>query len=114
MSTTPRFAITVDSLGHGDMSIDGQPIPEVDGIDVRIRPGQPTVVTLHHQADLDLTGSGLVQSNVDQDPGELVAEFLDQIDPQLLEQTALMNADASQSLTGTMLAQLAAWARGAT
>lgn len=107
--------------GHATISLDGTALP----------PGQVTGYTLTHsvadqlpslvlhtrQADgVVWEGLARVAVGVDRSPGEIVAAFLAEVDPVLLDQEALNRSDyggGSGATARAMLATLTDWAKGA-
>ena len=105
---------------HATITLDGTPLP----------PGQVTGYTLTHavadqlpglvlhtrQADgIVWEGLARVAVGVSQSPGEIVAAFLAEVDPVLLDQQALNRSDYGGGPAATaraMLATLADWAQG--
>jgi hypothetical protein len=106
--------------GHATISIDGTSLPSgtVTGYVLQhdIAGGLPLAVLHTRQpAGAVFDGFARVAVGVSQTPGELVAAFLAEIDPVLLDQEAMNRADYGGGKGATaraMLATLADWARG--
>jgi hypothetical protein len=107
--------------GHATISVDGTPLPD----------GQVTGYTLHHDvangvlptlvlhtrqpAGAAFHGLARVAVGVPKTPGEIVAAFLSEVDPVLLDQEALNRSDYGGGEGATaraMLATLMDWAQG--
>lgn len=106
--------------GHATISIDGTSLPA----------GQVTGYTLHHDIQAELPtlvlhtrqpdsviweGLARVAVGVTRSPGEIVAAFLAEADPVLLDQQALNRSDYGGDAGATaraMLATLTDWAQG--
>jgi len=107
--------------GTATISIDGTPLPtgSVTGYTIQhdIIGGLPMVVLHTRQPDgVAFDGLARVAVGIPQTPGELIADFLAQVDPALLDQEALNHADYDGGPGATaraMLTVLAAWAKGA-
>jgi hypothetical protein len=106
--------------GHATITLDGTPLPagQVTGYTLHheIQASLPTLV-LHTRQPDDTAFEGLarVAVGVTKSPGDLVAAFLAEIDPVLLDQEAMNRADYGGGKGATaraMLATLADWARG--
>jgi hypothetical protein len=115
---------------HG-VHIDAQPGSAVISLDgIPLPAGQVTAYTLHHDVQASLPtlvlhtrqpagtafdGLARVAVGVATSPGEVVAAFLAEVDPVLLDQEALNRADYGGGPGATaraMLATLTEWARG--
>ena len=108
--------------GHATIALDGTPLPA----------GQVTAYSLHHDVAAQLPvlvlhtrqpagaafdGLARVAVGVERSPGEIVAAFLAQVDPALLDQEAMNRADYGGGRGATaraMLATLTEWATTAT
>jgi hypothetical protein len=96
-------AVHIDAQpGHVRIAIDGTPLP-------------PGTVTGHTRQPHGVAFDGLarVAVGVTRTPGELVAQFLAEVDPVLLDQEALNRADYGGGPGATaraMLATLTEWA----
>lgn len=123
LPTEPQaHGVRIDAIhpGHATIAIDGTRMPPgtVTGYTLQhdIAGGIPLVVLHTRQPDgLAFEGLARVAVGITQSPGELVAAFLAEVDPALLEQTALNRADygGGQGATArAMLATLTEWARG--
>lgn len=105
--------------GHATIAIDGTPLPAgtVTGYVLQhdITGGLPLVVLHTRQPDgAHFEGLAHVAVGISQTPGEIVAGFLAEIDPVLLDQQALNRADYSGGEGATaraMLATLTDWAK---
>jgi hypothetical protein len=106
--------------GSAAIALNGVTIPadQLTGyvLEHSIAGGLPLVV-LHtrHPDGVLFEGLARVAVGVSKSPGDLVAEFLAEVDPVLLDQTALNRADYGGGPGATaraMLATLTDWARG--
>jgi hypothetical protein len=106
--------------GHATITLDGTPLPS----------GQVTGYTLHHDIQRELPtlvvhtrqpagaafeGLARVAVGITKSPGEVVAAFLAEVDPALLDQEALNRSDYGGGPGATaraMLATLTEWALG--
>jgi hypothetical protein len=113
--------VRIDSqLGHATISLDGTPMPPgtVTGYTLQhdITGGVIPLVVLHTRQPDGVAFDGLarVAVGVHKSPGDLVAAFLAEVDPVLLEQTAMNRADygGEAPTARAMLATLAEWANG--
>lgn len=107
--TTTGTTATI-TVNDTDMSND------LIGYDIQHRAGQPPLMVLHLKPGIDLHLEGVATVAVAQEtlPGELIAQFLDAIDPAALD-AAILNRDldgGKHELTTAMLQQLADWAQG--
>ena len=106
--------------GSATITLDGTPLPagQVTGYTLHhsIADALPTLVLHTRQPDgAAWEGLARVAVGVSQSPGELVAAFLAEVDPVLLDQAALNRADygGGQGATArAMLATLTDWAQG--
>lgn len=107
--------------GSADISIDGTTLPrgQVTGYTLQhsIQGELPTLV-LHTRQPEGVVWEGLarVAVGVSQSPADLVAGFLAEVDPVLLDQAALNRSDYGGGPGATavaMLATLTDWVRGA-
>jgi len=106
--------------GHATISLDGTPLPagQVTGYSLHhdIQASLPTLVLHTRQpAGAEFDGLARVAVGVATSPGEIVTEFLDAVDPVLLDQEALNRADYGGGEGATaraMLATLKEWASG--
>ena len=105
--------------GHATISIDGQPLPAgtVTGYVLQhdVSAALPTLI-LHTRQPTGTVFDGLarVAVGVPKTPADLITEFLDAVDPQILDQEALNRADYGGGPGATaraMLATLTEWAR---
>ena len=114
--------VTIDAQpGQAAIRLDGQLLPanEVTGYVLQhdVHGALPTLI-LHTRQPDSVHWAGLARVAVaepDQDPGEVVAAFLANIDPSALERAALNRDDldgTSTELTKGMLRQLADIAQG--
>lgn len=106
--------------GSATIALNGATIPadQLTGyvLEHSIAGGLPLVV-LHtrHPEGVLFEGLARVAVGVSKSPGDLVAEFLAEVDPVLLDQTAMNRADYGGGPGATaraMLTTLADWARG--
>ena len=114
-------AVRIDAQpGHATISIDGTPLPAgtVTGYTVQhdIAGGLPIVV-LHTRQPEGAAFEGLarVAVGVTRTPEEIVAGFLAEVDPEILDQQALNRSDyggGPGAPARAMLATLTEWARG--
>jgi hypothetical protein len=106
--------------GQATISIGGTPLPagQVTGYTLQhsIQDALPTLVLHTRQTDsVAFEGLTRVAVGITKSPGEIVAAFLAEVDPVLLDQAALNRADygGGQGATArAMLATLADWAQG--
>lgn len=107
--------------GYATISLDGTPLSDgqVTGYTLQhdvVHGALPTLV-LHTRQPAGVAFEGLarVAVGVPQTPGEIVAAFLAEVDPVLLDQEALNRSDYGGGPGATaraMLATLAGWAKG--
>lgn len=86
------FTIDVDELGHGHIELNGQEVAEqVAELQVRTRPGEPTIVVVRQVVGAtQIDGEGIVHVQAEGlDEASTVREFLDNLDPNALEQLVL-------------------------
>lgn len=108
--------------GSADISIDGTALPrgQVTGYTLQhdIQGMLPLLVLHTRQPDgAAFEGFARVAVGIAKSPGDVVADFLAQVDPVLLDQAALNRADYGGEPGATavaMLATLTEWARGET
>jgi hypothetical protein len=112
-----RFQITADAMSGRVVVNDVDVTDRVSALQVNVGEG-PTVLTLVSRPSKGtIEGEGIVQV---QPPGdgrtdaEIICEFLDQVDPALLDSDSLNARDVSQGLTPVILQVLATYARGET
>jgi hypothetical protein len=107
--------------GHAAISLDGTPLldGQVTGYTLQhdVHGALPTLV-LHTRQPSGVAFEGLarVAVGVPQTPGEIVAAFLAEVDPVLLDQESLNRSDYGGGPGETaraMLATLSEWAQGA-
>lgn len=107
--------------GSATISIGGNPLPPgtVSGyvLEHDIHAGRLPLLVLHTRQPAHVAFEGLarVAVGVPQTPGDLVKEFLAQVDPVILDQEALNRSDYGGGKGATaraMLAILAEWATG--
>ncbi|MFJ1900533.1 hypothetical protein [Streptomyces sp. NPDC088115] len=119
MADEPRHVrITVDGA-MGKVVIGGVDISRsLQGYSLQHQVGGPPVLMLHTVPHRGLDFEGLAHVAVvapEQDDGQVVAAFLQSIEPTALERAALERDDLDGSrheLTTAMLQQLADWAQG--
>lgn len=119
MADEPRqVRITSDGIS-GKVVIGGVDISRsVQGYELQHRVGGPPVLILHTVPARGLDFDGLAQVVVatpEQDHGQIIAAYLQSIDPGALARAALERDDLDGSpneLTVAMLRQLADWAQG--
>ena len=125
MTETPAepqaHGVRIDAQpGHATITLDGTALPagQVTGYTLHhnIQGELPTLV-VHTRQPVSAAFDGLARVAVDitRSPGEVVAAFLSEVDPVLLDQEALNRSDYSGGPGATaraMLATLAEWARG--
>lgn len=114
-------AVHIDAQpGHARIAIDGTPLPAgtVTGYTLQHDiAGSLPMVVLHTRQPHGVAFDGLarVAVGVQSTPGEVVAAFLAEVDPVLLDQEALNRADyggGAGSTARAMLATLTEWAAG--
>ena len=114
-------AVHIDAQpGHATISLNGTPLPQgtVTGYSLHHDiASQLPMLVLHTRQPQDTVFDGLarVAVGVDRSPGEIVAAFLAEVDPVLLDQEALNRADyggGSGATARAMLATLTDWATG--
>lgn len=114
-------AVRIDAQpGHAAISIDGTPIPPgtVTGYTLQHDiAGSLPIVVLHTRQPEGVAFEGLarVAVGVTRSPGEIVAGFLAEVDPEILDQQALNRSDyggGSGATARAMLATLTEWAKG--
>jgi hypothetical protein len=115
------YGVRIDAQpGHATITLDGVPLPEgqVTGYSLHhdIQAALPTLVVHTRQpAGAAFDGLARVAVGVTKTPGEIVAAFLAEVDPVLLDQEALNRSDYGGGPGATaraMLATLTEWARG--
>lgn len=107
--------------GHATVTLDGTPLPAgmVTGyvLEHSVADALPMLVLHTRQPDgAAFEGLARVAVGVSKSPGEIVAAFLAEVDPVLLDQEALTRSDYGGGPGATaraMLAVLKEWARGA-
>ena len=121
MADEPRHVrITADGV-MGKVEIDGTDVSRsLQGYSLQHQVGSAPLLVLHTAPHRGLDFDGLAQVAVaapEQDDGQVVAAFLQNIDPAALSRAALERDDLDGSpneLTVAMLQQLADWAQGRT
>ncbi|MGD6751947.1 hypothetical protein [Streptomyces sp. BH105] len=105
--------------GRAEVAIDGKRVDPsvVKAYSITHLAGEQPEVLLHVADRNDTQWSGTARVSVADlpDPGPAAAVFLDAIDPEALERSALSRPDLGTepySLTKAMLTQLGEWARG--
>ncbi len=120
-SEPQAHAVRIDAQpGHASISIDGTPLPPgtVTGYTVQhdILGGLPMLLLHTRQPDgVAFDGLARVAVGVTRTPGEIVAAFLSEVDPEILDQQALNRSDYGGGPGATaraMLQTLTEWARG--
>lgn len=125
MTATPEqpqaYGVRIDAQpGSATIRLDGTPLPaeQVTGYTLShsIADALPTLLLRTRQPDgLAWEGLARVAVGVEKSPGDLVAAFLAEVDPVLLDQAALNRADYGGGPGATaraMLATLMDWAQG--
>lgn len=125
MTDTPEepqaHGVRIDAQpGSATISLDGTPLPagQVTGYTLHhsIQDALPTLVLHTRQTDaVAFEGLARVAVGITKSPGELVAAFLAEVDPVLLDQEALNRSDYGGGPGATakaMLATLTDWAQG--
>lgn len=105
--------------GHVAIGIDGRELPPgmVTGYTLEHSvAGVLPILVLHtqHRDDVAFEGLARVAVGVPRSPGQLVADFLAEVDPKLLDQEALNRSDYGGGEGATaraMLATLTSWAK---
>ena len=121
MADEPRHVrITADGVS-GKVEIDGTDISRsLQGYSLQHQVGTAPLLVLHTAPHRGLDFDGLAQVAVaasEQDDGQVVAAFLQNIDPAALSRAALERDDLDGSpneLTVAMIQQLVDWAQGRT
>jgi hypothetical protein len=121
-SEPQAHGVRIDShLGHATIALDGTPLPSgaITGYTLQhdIAGGVLPIVVLHTRQPDGAAFEGLarVAVGVTKSPGEIVAAFLAEVDPVLLDQQALNRSDYGGGEGATaraMLATLTEWATG--
>jgi hypothetical protein len=100
------FHVDLDELGHGVVELNGQDVADqIAELQLVTRPGQPTVILVRQAVGaIDLEGEGIVRviddTDAGPDVGELVADWVGQLDPGVVEQIVLASfADVSPPAT---------------
>lgn len=127
MTDTPSkpqaYGVRIDAQpGYATISLNGTPLPAglVTGyvLEHSVADTLPLLVLHTRQPDgAAFEGLAQVVVGVSKTPGDLIAEFLTEVDPQLLDQAALNRSDYGGGPGATaraMLQTLAEWARGGT
>ena len=107
------FRIQALPIG-GEVLINGEDVTDRAAVTtIRLGHTEPTIVTLHMIGEGTIEGEGIVHI-VDEpaDIADTVAELLSRIDPDQLEQDALMAMTGGETLTATMLRVLAGYLTG--
>ncbi|MFJ7297539.1 hypothetical protein [Streptomyces collinus] len=120
-SEPQAHGVRIDSqLGHATIALDGTPMPPgtITGYTLQhdIAGGVLPLVVLHTRQPDGVAFEGLarVAVGVTKTPGEIVAAFLAEVDPVLLDQQALNRSDyggGEGETARAMLATLTEWAR---
>lgn len=99
-----EWKIALDQWGRPIVEVDGVELEGVAGIGVQSVPGQPPALTLYAQADVSLTGSGIVQVVDAGSSKAAVLEFLATLDADSFEKKMLEGAGGfgGPSSTGEM------------
>ncbi|MEW2068634.1 hypothetical protein [Streptomyces sp. NPDC007346] len=121
MADQPRHVSITTDGGAGKVTIDGTDVSRsLQGYSLQHQVGAAPLLVLHTAPHQGLDFEGLAQVAVaapEQDEGDVVAAFLQNIDPAALYRAALERDDLDGSpneLTVAMLRQLADWAQGGT
>lgn len=125
MTETPSepqaHGVRIDAQpGYATIAVDGTPLPAgtVTGyvLEHAVADSLPMLILHTRQPDhTAFEGLARVAVGISKSPGDLVAEFLAEVDPALLDQAALNRADYGGGPGATaraMLATLTEWARG--
>ncbi len=113
--STARFAISTDPVGFGEVTVNGEDVTDrVQGFRIESVQGQPSVLTLYSSAAGAIEGEGIVQvESLTGDDGEVIATFLANLDPKLVEQKALDRTGwGDATLTSSIFEILTEIARG--
>lgn len=115
MTALSKFSITTDAVGPGTVVVNGEDVSDrIAGVAVVAEAGQPTIVTLRQPpAAGEISGEGIVRVQ-QQDAGDGVLAFLEDIDPKELERVTLgrLGGLCSRTPIAEALEQLKEWARG--
>lgn len=116
MDGLAKFRIESAPTGRGTVEVNGQDVTqEISGLAFDMRPGQPPLLTLHFIAAVGvLEGEGIVHAQSATTDGDGLVEFLDAINPKLLEEAALEESGWGDNQTEIMLTVLKKWASGGT
>lgn len=116
-----RVSITSNGLAARILLNNTDITAHVTGYTIQQQPGAAPLVVLQTRPSDGVVFEGLahvaVATEPDTDPGDMIAAFLKNIDPDALAAAALERDDLDGSrneLTKAMLAQLADWAQGRT
>lgn len=118
MANLPRWSVDVTDPASPSVTLNGhgRPLPGVTRVLVEAVPNNLARLVVEVRGVVDVEGMGGVALNVpEQDPAELVAAFLGEIDPSELERAAANRGGdfaAPESLGQSFLAVLRGWASG--
>ncbi|GAA0501512.1 hypothetical protein [Streptomyces olivaceiscleroticus] len=116
------YGVHIDAgPGHADIRLNGEVLPreQVAGYTLHhhsVAEALPTLILNTRQPDgIVWQGLARVAVGVQQDPGEVIAAFLDSVDPDVLDRAALNRTDLGSgkgAVARAMLTTLAEWAQG--
>lgn len=86
-----RFALDLDAVGEGSIVVDDIDLTKhVHGVDLISQPGQPTTLLLRVIGAGTITADGVLREVPDEvDEAAVIKSWLEQLDPELLEQEVL-------------------------
>jgi len=115
MDGLAKFQIESSPTGRGTVKVNGEDVTEqISGMTFDMRPGQPPLLTLHYiGASGVIEGEGIVRVQTEPTEGDDLLEFLEAINPKLLEEEALEQSGWGDNQTEMMLTILKKWAAGA-
>lgn len=105
------FTIQLSAAGVEHVDVGGQDVTNaVAGVSVVSEPGEVTQVYLRAQGGAEIKGDGIVTQLLDAKPGQLIAQWLRQLNPDEIEQHVMRESDMTESFTVALLNYLAALA----
>lgn len=117
MGDLANFAIQADPIGVARLEVNGEDVTtDVTGVDVKLRPGHPTILTVHLiGAAGSISGPGIVQVGTGAGsgvPNTTVQDFLAGIDSARLDDEVLRRSRFGDSTMDVVLEVLTEWANG--